>query len=480
VRITLSSGLLYLSLVSMTAYAQPPRATAIEPTSKPVTATSKPATSKPTSPPPKTTISKSAAGPQRRVTLAQALKMALASNPSVAIFDARVKKAAAELRRSWSAYKPQLTASLSYARNIPDARLDFSEFIPPGFTVPDPITVVQKDTFTLKAGLTQTVFDGAAAMSIGVARKQVGAAALERKRGRLDFLIDVARAYYSVLLLEQDRRSLAEKIKVDARNQKVAAARVEAGQRPRVDVLQAALELTRTRQALITNGHRLAAARRQLAILIGVKGLVQVQRPPVLVAPKNALSRRAIKAAMRRRGDVKAARLAVLAAEQQRRAGWWSFVPTLSASVGYRLQNFDGFAGQGDAWVLGATLDVPLYLGGIRYASIAAAKAQVADVSAKERALRQKIESEIVRLSAELAAAESGLVTAKKALALAKTVVGDMAARYEAGTATQVEVLSANQRQLESELTLNRAQLSRDLLRLQLTHALGRFRAPRR
>jgi len=99
----------------------------------------------------------------------------------------------------------------------------------------------------------------------------------------------------------------------------------------------------------------------------------------------------------------------------------------------------------------------------------------IREARAQRRALAQRIESDIVKLKADLASAEAGVISARKAVKLARTTAGDMDASFSVGAATQLDVLDASHRRLEAEIQLTRSLYQRDLARLALAHAMGVF-----
>ncbi len=126
------------------------------------------------------------------------------------------------------------------------------------------------------------------------------------------------------------------------------------------------------------------------------------------------------------------------------------------------------------------TLTLPLYDGGKRYADLRESHSKIREAVLQRKLLGQQIESEIVRLRAEMTSAEAGVISAQKVVELAKTTVEDMEASFEAGVATQLDLLDASQRLLEAEIGLTKSLHGRDLTRLSLFHSMGQFNPQRR
>ena len=125
------------------------------------------------------------------------------------------------------------------------------------------------------------------------------------------------------------------------------------------------------------------------------------------------------------------------------------------------------------------TLNLPLYDGGTRYANLRESKSKIREARYKRAALRATIEGQLVRLRKEVASAEAGVISARKAVKLARVTEGDMEASFAAGAVTQLDVLDATQRHLEANIGLISGLYKRDMARLALSNALGQYNPTR-
>lgn len=417
-------------------------------------------------------LSPPARGEGKLITLKQAYSLAMKSSPSIQMLKERVRQAEADRYKAWSPLKPTAGFQGTFTHFDQEIALDF----------PNPLTgqiesiVIQKQNqfaFNILAKL--PLFVGPAYQGIGIAKKQVRLAHMSQIRSSQDFLLQVAAAYYAVVSQKEVVKALENKVTVDRKHLTAAKARFTVGQSARSVVLRADLELTLDEQKLRVARNSLKAARRQLGILIGTPGKADVQRPAEPSNPGGGGSRALVDAALQRRFDFKATRVAIDMAQQSRKAFWWGFLPTLDLTWMYRWSEAAGFADQKGMWSLVFTLNVPIYDGGARYADLRKSQAQIREANEQQRALAQKIESDIVKLTSDVESANAGVVSARKALELAKTTASDIEASFEAGVTTQLDVLDANQRLLDAELGLTSSLFQRDLARLSLTHALGKF-----
>lgn len=413
------------------------------------------------------------------LSLDQAYALALRNNPTLRVLGERVAQAEAARLKAWSALKPTASFQASFTHYDQAIVFDVSQYSPVAMPGVTPIEIQKQNQFAFAAVANLPLFRGAAYPRIGIARKGVETARLRELRSRQEFLLRVAQAYYLVVSRAEAVKALEHKVAVDTKHLASARAQVEIGQTARVNELRADLVLTQDRQALTTQTIGLAAARRQLAILIGAVGTVEVTRPAEPPTPGGSEGS-LLADARRGRSDLRASELAIALARQSQAAVYWGFLPTLDLSWMYRWTEAAGFATERGTWNLMLTLNLPIYDGGLRYAELRDARSKVHEAREQHAALGLEVEAEIVRLRAELEAAEASVVSARKALTLAQRTSRDMQASFEVGAATQLDVLDTAQRELDASLAVTSSLYQRDLARLTLQHARGTFDPARR
>lgn len=411
--------------------------------------------------------------PERALSLAEAYRLAVKDNPTLEGMRARVDAARAATRRVWGQLKPSASLDGSLTLNDPKVEIDTSAFS--GGSTPGQTIVIQRRYqlgYALQANV--PLFVGPAYQQLGVAKKGQRAAELRFVRSRQDFLLQVADAYYTALSSGEVVAALEEKVTVDRQNLEVARARFEVGRTVRSDALRAELVLVQDEQSLRQQRNAFEAAKQQVALLIGVDEPISVSRPPEPSSPPSD-AKAQLGMTLERRADVAAMTLDIAAARQSRKAVWWSFLPTVALSFLYRWQDAAGFANRKDSIAVVGSLSIPIYEGGVRYADLLSTQASIRQSQAAKAELARQIAINVVQLRAQLTSAEAGLVSAEKALSLAEVTLDEMTARYEAGTATQLDVLDATQRKLEARIDLTRSRYGRDMARLALAHAGGTF-----
>ncbi len=405
---------------------------------------------------------------------AEAFRLAMKNHPSIKILQERVEQAKVARYKSWTMVKPTAYAQPNFSI------YDHESIIPAsalgaggGQKVPD-IVFQKKYQWGFLGSIKLPLVLAPAYPAIQAAYKQVEIIQLTKVRSTQEFLLQVARAYYAVVSQKEILRSLGTKVGLDEKHHAAAKAKVEVGQEARSIALRADLVLTQDKQKLLVAKNSLQAAKLQLAILLGIPGPVEVERPAEPPTPTGSYKEQ-LQRAIQQRKDYRAASVGIEAAQKGRTSVWLQFLPTLDLSWNYRWTQAAGFVGDQDTWYFLFNLNMPLYDGGARYAGLKKSASQIREARLKVKALRASIASDIVSQRSNLISAEAGLVSAAKAVKLARATTDDMNASYDVGAVTQLDALDASQRLLEAEIQLVSAKFQRDITRLSLAHAMGAF-----
>ncbi len=254
-----------------------------------------------------------------------------------------------------------------------------------------------------------------------------------------------------------------------------ARARFEAGVVNRVEVTRAELALVRAEQAAREAEDAQAQAYRALATLI------QLREPFVVVAGTSRDDQAAppplalVKSALSLRPELHAAQLGVDAAEAQLASAKWRWAPTLSAFGNLRAFNYAGFSGDNYSWAVGAQLDWVLYDGGARDAQRRLAAAQRSENAFKRAQLEDSISDEVYNSRRTLDTRRQALATALRSVALSKDTLELVRVQHDAGTATQLDLLTAQDNLVAAEVGVAQARFDLSLADLQLRRAAGTF-----
>lgn len=460
-----------------------------------------------------------AAPPARLLTLDEALRLAERNNYDLKAAQAHFDQAATGVEQAWAALLPQVSAQGRYTHNYKQVALDFTSQAElqalqgqlQSDTIQDLYTQIGKapsqkvldETKTLQDYVAQhpeaassfgtgpmviqrrEQLDGSlqatvplvvpwAYPAISAARKNRDAARAGFETTRTQVLFGVAQAFYAAAGTDELLGAQEHGVEVARKTLDDAQARVDAGMANRVEVTRAQVAYERAEQAVAEAHDTRAKAYRGLATLIGLQGAFQVvpnETAPIVAEPIDALMRQALKL----RPEFAQLDRSVAAAQSQSESNAWRWAPTLSAFGRAQVFNYSGFAGDNYSWAVGAQLDWLIYDGGLRDAQRHLANAQQREAEARLAGLQLSVRDDIANAEQAVGTKRQALATAQHTVELSKEALELVRLQHEAGTATQLDLLQAQDSLMLSEVALAQARFDLALADLALRRDVGSF-----
>ncbi|HEY8924587.1 MAG TPA: TolC family protein, partial [Polyangia bacterium] len=212
------------------------------------------------------------------------------------------------------------------------------------------------------------------------------------------------------------------------------------------------------------------------ATLTGTQGDVKVRpAPPSESRPTAPLG--SLADTLQLRPEFRAVELGNKSATLQADAYGWRWAPSLSAFGQARVGNYKGFTGDRYSWAVGAQLDWVLYDAGVRDAQRHFARAQAREAEARAQALEDSIRDELANSRGQLDTKRSAQETAARQVELAQETLNLIRTQYEAGTATQIDLLQAQDNLVAAEEALAQSHFDVAVTELAVRRAEGQFPA---
>jgi outer membrane protein TolC len=460
---------------------------------------------------------------QRLLTLDEALAIAKRNNRDMAQAKARVDEAHAGVAQALSALLPTVAAQGKYTHNYREVILNFSD-----------TATLQSLQGKLSSDVTGAVLAGAQASGATTIADQIGkdlqairdfstthpSAAngfgsgnvIVQRGEQLDFvlsgtipllvpwaypmlnaaratedagranqavteatvLLATAQAYYAAAGADEVVEARLHAIAVQQKALDNAKARLEAGVVNRVEVTRAELQLLRSQQALLETQDQQAAGYRALATIMNMHEPVHVQ-PGGELAQRDEDPQALADGALRLRPEFPALKKTIDSYRLTANANLWRWAPTVSAFGNLRAFNTPGFSGDNYAWAVGLQLDWVLYDGGVRDAQRALATAQRRENEAKLDLLRDQVRDDVLNAERALKTKRSALETAKRSVQLSKDTLDLVQVQHDAGTATQLDLLTAQDNLVAAEVAVAQARFDLSQGALQLQRLAGTF-----
>lgn len=442
----------------------------------------------------------------RTLTLEQAVALALENNRELADARLSLRSAQGQVREAWGEVMPTLDAVASYTRNLSVP----ANFLPRIFFDPDadpnelvPVRFGADNTWSFQLRASQPLFRASAFIGVGAAGSYEALQA-EALRGRAASVATRVRiAYYDVLLADEAARLSENTVRRIRQSLEETQAMHRAGLASDYDVLRLQVELANVEPNLRRAKDAAAAARRALAIELGVEELDSVNVVGALadfdfsqpVAGSGGAVQfatlesvdvddvqQAIEAALANRSDVRQARLNERLRRTEVRVERAEYLPTVSLFGSYSINaqnNGDPrFFGGSDEFrsygrQVGIEVSLPLFSGFQRPARLQQKEAALEQARVGQRLLRDQVEHEVKTLLAQVEEARDRGAAQQLALQQAQRGYEIASVQYREGMSSPLELTDAEVALRQSEF--NYAQAVYDYLtaRARLDEALG-------
>jgi outer membrane protein TolC len=302
---------------------------------------------------------------------------------------------------------------------------------------------------------------------------------VERQRSLLleaqeALVFDVADVYYQVIRAQAQVRVLEQSIRVQDERLRDVRGRNAAGVARPLDVAQTEAQYAGTRVTLIEARRQVEAARSLLAYLVNR----DVERLPLSdgftpgddVPAVSAM----IETALVERGELAAAERAIAAAQRDVNVAVAQYYPQVTLNVAGFL--YRESVPTARSWESLLEVSLPIFTAGRIEADVRAAWSFYREAQLVASQARRRVMRDIEQGHRDLAASRERLAELRVQLNAAAEAFRQADASYRAGRGTNLERVTAQDLQLQAELSLVTEEIDQKLLRLQLLQGAGLLR----
>jgi outer membrane protein TolC len=458
---------------------------------------------------------------ERPLTLDEALSLSRERNKDLKAARTRVEQAQVGLQNAMSALLPTVAMNAKYTHNYKEVTLSAADLAPPGTaetgkllgdltaaTIASanaagntatanqlssdasaiaaanaqaanaPPIVIQKAE-QLDYALTATIplLVPAAYPALTATKQQIKAAQYNFQVNEAQVLVQTAQAFFAAAGTDELLTARRNAILVARQTLENAKARLEAGVVNRVEVTRAQLALLRAEQAEREATDQQSQAYRSLRTLIQIEEPFRVVPQDFVNAPPRPMNELR-ETALKLRPEIPALDATVASYRSLKSSARWQWAPTISAFGNVRAFNYAGFSGNDYSWAVGLSLDWIIYDGGKRDY-----QARLADAQARENAfrlslLKDQITDELYNARRALDTKKKALDTALSSVSLSKETLDLVRVQHDAGTATQLDLLQAQDSLVGADVAVAQARFDLALADLQLRRSAGLFPVP--
>jgi outer membrane protein len=408
--------------------------------------------------------------------LAEAVDLARARQPQLAVARASTEASDARADQARSPLLPQLLGAASYERTT-------SNFVSRPGAVPSSVartngsSWASTDFWQFSVAASQLVYDfGETSGRWRAARESAAAQRSSERAAELQAILVARSAFFAARatkdLVGVARETLANQ---EAHLAQIAGF-VRAGTRPEIDLAQARTDRANSAVQLINAENGYAIARAQLAAAIGHDGPVDFEvsdeaLPPV--AGEDGALEALVAEGAASRPDLAALERQVRAQELTIRATQGGYAPALGISTGVTHAGTD-LGSLTWNWQAAATLTWNLYEGGLTRAQEREARANADAARAQVVSLRQQVRLDVEAAYLAARAARSAIGAADEAVTNARERLRLAEGRYRAGVGSVIELGDAQLAVTAAAAQRVQASFNLATSRAQLLRALGR------
>lgn len=406
-----------------------------------------------------------------RLSLREALDMALRQSPHVQIANLQVLQAKAASDVARSALLPQL--SLDVNSGYQTLNLKALGFALPG--IPDRVGPFQQ--FDVRPVFTQTLYSPSLRKELAASRERARESHWNAVSVREATLLSVAELYLQAL----DHKARIEAATARLRTAKALLKQVrqfvEAGTASRLDESRAEMEVLNETRIMTETRGVFETRKLMLANLLGVPAVTKLELTETFIAPQEGtvLVDAAISKALENRSEMKAAAARLQAASAERQKAASERYPTAAFSMDFgRMGN--SVMNNVSTYALRGSVRLPILQGGRIEAQVRSAESVIRQTEEELRQTRLQIEMEVQTAAVELNTAEQAYQSAASAATLAKRTLDLATARFEGGLATNLEVVSAQEAVASAESIAIRCIFDYYMARAKLARVEGNVR----
>jgi len=414
-----------------------------------------------------------------RLTLQQAVEVALKEHPTLKESKERVFAAKYQIGASRAAYLPKFTFTnnLYWGNAFPATSGAAISGGPPGL---GGVGAATSDFYISRFSATQLIYDfGKTTGQIAQSRATFEQTREDYAGNRQKVVLGARTAYFGYLAALRTRKVTEETVRQNQELVKQAQGFYDVGLRAKIDVTKAEANLYSAEADLIRAKNAVDLAQVTLMTALGLKtwpyqgveDVIEVTRQPLSLAELKAQS-------LNRRPEILRNRFqqdSDQAALQVAKAGWYPTLNTLAA-YGWSGPNapFGTEALENRSWWVGAGLTVPLFDGLLAYHNVKTANANIRATLANKEVLDQDISKEVEQAYLDVTSAWELIRATKKALEAARENYRLAQGRYQVGVGSIIEVTDAQVQYFQADLRFVRALYDYRVAEAQLDKAIGK------
>ncbi len=399
---------------------------------------------------------------QMKLTLDEAVELALSENPTIKIADMEVARYDYVKRQTWGNLLPQL--SLSGQINHTFIKQNMSK----GFSLGgDQYTTI---TGTLEASV--PLFAPSVYRTLKLNDTQMAAAVEDARSSRIDLVAEVRKAFYNILLAEQSLVVLHESQATVQRTVDDTELQFRNGLASEYDLLTAQVQLSNLKPTILQTENSIAVAKRLLKMYLSIPEEVEIEVVGALDDMRDRVLEggEGLSTDVSQNSNLRTLELQEELLHRQLRVENASRLPSIGAFGNFSLSgnnmgafDFESMTSVQDGYYwqnplnAGISLSFPIFSGLRKMNRSRELKNQIAQISAQREYATRQIDVQVRSALNDLLTARETMFAQELTVEQARKAYHISDTRYRAGAGTILELNSAQLQQTQAQLNFSQA-----------------------
>ena len=404
------------------------------------------------------------ASAQMRLTLPQALDLALSENPTVKVAEMEVQRYDYVKRQTWGNLLPQISASGSYTRSIVKSEMRGG------------ISFGADNTFAVQGDLSLPLFAPSVYRTLKMNDAQMATAVEAARASRIDLTAEVKKAFYNILLAEQSLAVLRESEATVQRTVDDTQVQYKHGLASEYDLLTAQVQLSNLKPSILQTENSIRIAKLMLKMYLSIPEQVEIEVEGELDAMRDKVlaGTEGLTTDTSDNSDLRTLELQEDLLRLQLKAENASRLPTIGAFGNFTLtgNNMGSVSFDPDKMTMtsvkdgyfwqnplsaGIRVSVPLFSGLTKMNRSREIKNQISQIGLQRTYARQQVDVQVRSALNDLLTARETMYAQELTVEQARKAYKISDTRYRAGAGTILELNSAQLSQTQAQLNFSQA-----------------------
>lgn len=403
-----------------------------------------------------------------KLTLPQALEIALSESPTIKIADMEIERVDYSKKEKLGGLLPNVNLGLSYSRTLKKQKMFFD--IPGMPSNPDGIEVGQDNTFNgATNGLSATLPLVAPALwtSINMSELELELALENAQASKINLINQVQKAYFGILMAQDSYKVIKRTYENTIENDKIIKDKFKSGVVSEFESIRSDVQVSNISTNLESANRGVELAKLQLKMLMGIDMDTPISVTGYLADYEKEIFNELISLdtiALNQNSDLKKFNIQKKQLEQTLKIQRATNLPTLSASINYNIMsmvNDNNVFTENHKWFptsnVAVVLQIPLFQGGQRYYKEKQLRTQINELNEQKKNLEQGLQLQAMSLINNMDKATKLIDSNRKALVQAEKGMIIAKKMYEVGGGTYLDVTNAELGYIQTGLAYNQA-----------------------